>query len=454
MENIRDSGESTLPGCDRERWRNERHDLTIRWSRIAWSRAVFPPANQDRDEGVPVIDKSGVDPNAVTDPTGNTLSEIGILTPSCESAGDCDKILQAAIEGTRLSAADALALALHADENALFVTANRIREKFHADSVVTYVVDRNINYSNICTSVCSFCAFYRKPGDPDGYLLSLDEIHQKVDETIELGGSGTLMQGGLHPDLPLSWYTEMLQSIKERHPDFYLHCFSPTEIHALKSITGLELEEILGQLKAAGLDSIPGGGGEILVDAIRKRRRSSCSTDEWLAVSATAHRLGIPTTATMMIGLGEDVWMRAEHLERIRDVQDQTGGFISFIPWTFQPDNTALGKKITDRVPAREYSRWLAVSRIFLDNIENLQVSWLTVGLEEGRLGLQRGANDLGSVMIEENVISVAGANHTATETMLRETIEQAGFTPGLRNAGYQRLPDRPVPISTGEELA
>jgi cyclic dehypoxanthinyl futalosine synthase len=374
------------------------------------------------------------------------------LVASCDSAESCEVILSAALAGERISSADALALALHADEDSLFRTANSIREKWHPDSVVTYVVDRNINYSNICTSVCSFCAFYRKPGDPEGYILSLDEIHQKVDETIELGGSGTLMQGGLHPDLPFSWYTDMLRSIKDRHPEFYLHCFSPTEIHALTSVTGLDCETVLRELKDAGLDSIPGGGGEILVDAIRKRRRSSCGTDDWLDVSATAHQLEIPTTATMMIGLGEDLWMRAEHLERIRQVQDQTSGFISFIPWTFQPDNTALGRKITERVPAREYARWLAVSRIFLDNIANLQVSWLTVGLEEGRLGLQRGANDLGSVMIEENVISVAGANHKATEKLLRDTIIQAGFEPGLRNAGYQRLKSRLTPTAFSEK--
>ncbi|MGE4619497.1 MAG: cyclic dehypoxanthinyl futalosine synthase, partial [Planctomycetota bacterium] len=393
-------------------------------------------------------DESELDPVSRPVPSVSSPAKQGSLSPACESAADCDPILQAALAGKRISSAEALALALYADEEALFSTANQIRQKFHPDSIVSYVVDRNINYSNICTSVCSFCAFYRKSGDPEGYVLSLDEIHEKVDETIQVGGSGTLMQGGLHPDLPLTWYTEMLQSIKTKHPEFYLHCFSPTEIHALTSVTGLDAEQILRQLKDAGLDSIPGGGGEILVDAIRKRRRSSCSADEWLEVSATAHRLGIPTTATMMIGLGEEVWMRAEHLERVRNVQDQTGGFISFIPWTFQPDNTPLGKKITERVPPREYSRWLAVSRIFLDNIDNLQVSWLTVGLEEGRLGLQRGANDLGSVMIEENVISVAGANHTATEKLLRDTIEKAGFKPGLRNAGYHRLPDRPIPLA------
>jgi cyclic dehypoxanthinyl futalosine synthase len=375
------------------------------------------------------------------------------VAASCGDADSCERILESARSGDRISTADALALALHAEADSLFSTADSIRQKLHPDSVVTYVVDRNINYSNICTSVCSFCAFFRKPGDAEGYLLTIDEILEKVDETIELGGSGTLMQGGLHPDLPLSWYTDMLRSIKQRHAEFYLHCFSPTEIHALCSVTGLDCETILIELKAAGLDSIPGGGGEILVDAIRKRRRSSCSTDEWLEVSATAHRLGIPTTATMMIGLGEQEWMRAMHLERVRSVQDQTGGFISFIPWTFQPDNTALGKKISERVPALEYARWLAVSRIYLDNIQNLQVSWLTVGLEEGRLGLRRGANDLGSVMIEENVISVAGANHTATEKLLRDTIEAAGFEAGLRNAGYKRLADRMIPISSRGEV-
>ena len=372
--------------------------------------------------------------------------------PSCSDPESCRVILQRAQSGERISVEDALALALHADADDLFACANSIRSKLHPDDVVTYVVDRNINYSNICTSVCAFCAFYRKPGDPEGYLLSLEEIHEKVDETITLGGSDTLMQGGLHPDLPLDWYTDMLRSIKDRHPEFYLHCFSPTEIHALTSVTGLPAEEILQKLKAAGLDSIPGGGGEILVDAIRKRRRSSCGADDWLDISAKAHEAGLPTTATMMIGLGEVDWMRAEHLLRVRNVQDQTGGFISFIPWTFQPDNTPLGKKITERVPAAEYARWLAVSRIFLDNIDNLQVSWLTVGLEEGKLGLQRGANDLGSVMIEENVISVAGANHQATENLLRTSIEKAGFKPGLRNAGYRRLKERPVPQVSGKD--
>ena len=225
-----------------------------------------------------------------------------------------------------------------------------------------------------------------------------------------------------------------------RFPGFYLHCFSPTEIHGLTKVTGRSAEEILIELRDAGLRSIPGGGGEILVDAIRKRRRSSCSTDEWLGISATAHRLGIPTTATMMIGLGEEPWMRAEHLERVRQVQDETGGFISFIPWTFQPDNTPLGRAIPNRVPAEEYLRWHAAARLVLDNVPNQQVSWLTVGLEAGKKGLRAGANDLGSIMIEENVISAAGASHKATEQMLRTVIAEEGFRPVKRNAGYKIL--------------
>lgn len=365
------------------------------------------------------------------------------------TAAEARALLDRVVEGAhRLAPDETLALIEHADSENLFAAADRVRQRLHPDDVVTYVIDRNINYSNVCTSVCAFCAFYRKPGDPEGYVLSYDEILEKVAETIELGGSGCLMQGGLHPDLPLEWYTDMLSAIRGRFPDFYLHCFSPTEIHGLTQVTGKSAEEVLVALKEAGLRSIPGGGGEILVDAIRKRRRSSCSTDEWLGISATAHRVGLPTTATMMIGLGEEPWMRAEHLDRVRRTQDETNGFISFIPWTFQPDNTPLGKVITERIPPEEYLRWHAVARLVLDNIPNQQVSWLTVGMEAGKQGLRAGANDLGSIMIEENVISAAGANHTATEDLLRSSIIETGFTPGLRNGGYHRLPDRPIPAA------
>lgn len=365
-----------------------------------------------------------------------------ILTPRHRTGSPetAEAALARAAAGERISPAEAEDLIENIPDAALGQAADRVRARLHPDGVVTYVVDRNVNYSNVCTCVCSFCAFYRKPGSAEAYVLSVDEICDKVAETIDLGGSGVLMQGGLHPDLPLDWYCDLFREIKARFPGFYLHCLSPTEIYGLEKVTGRPAEEILTELKDAGLDSIPGGGGEILVDEIRTRRRSSCGADDWLRISATAHRVGLPTTATMMIGLGETIAMRIEHLDRLRRVQDETGGFISFIPWTFQPDNTPLGKAIPERVPVPEYLRWLALSRLYLDNIRNLQVSWLTQGPDGGIAGLNMGANDIGSTMIEENVISKAGANYQANEDRLKEMVVAAGFTPGLRNAGYQRL--------------
>lgn len=317
--------------------------------------------------------------------------------------------------------------------------ADALREALHPDNVVTYVVDRNVNYSNVCVSVCSFCAFYRKPGSPEGYVHDYESIFRKVEEMIELGGSGVLMQGGLHPDLPLDYYTGLLSELKTRYK-IHLHCFSPPEIDHLAKITGLGVEGVLRELRAAGLDSIPGGGGEILVDEIRRKRRTHCNTEEWLNVMDVAHSLGIPTTATMMFGYGETRDHRLVHLERLRELQDRNPGFVSFIPWTLQPDNVPIGKVFPDRVSGDEYLRWLAIARLYLDNIPNLQVSWLTQGLDIGRVGLHYGANDLGSTMIEENVISPAGANHKATEMMLREAILAEGFTPCKRKADYIRI--------------
>ena len=321
--------------------------------------------------------------------------------------------------------------------------ADRLRAALHPDRAVTYVVDRNINYSNVCTSICNFCAFYRSPGTEGGYLLSYDEIFQKVEETLDLGGSGILMQGGLHPDLPLDWYTTLLRELKKRY-GIHLHCFSPTEVFGLMELTGLSAREVLVALKEAGLDSMPGGGGEILVDEIRRKRRSKVNSQEWLDIMAVAHELGIPTTATMMFGQGEKAIHRLQHLERLRALQDRTRGFISFILWTFQPDNTPLGKVLPGRMEPAEYLRWLSISRLYLDNILNLQVSWLTQGLEVGKRGLRAGANDLGSTMIEENVIRPAGAHHEATEDLLRRSILEAGFLPVLRNAAYKRLASSP----------
>ena len=322
--------------------------------------------------------------------------------------------------------------------------ADDLRRQFHPDNVVTYVVDRNINYTNVCFSVCNFCAFYRKPGSPEGYVLSYDEMFKKVEEMIELGGSGILMQGGLHPDLPLDWYTKLLSELKARY-GIHLHCFSPTEIYGMSKTFGMTYDQVLRELKDAGLDSLPGGGGEILVDEIRRKRRTECNAQEWLDAMEAAHQLGLATTGTMMIGYGETVPQRIQHLEKLRQLQERSGragktGFVSFIPWTFQPDNTAIGKVIPDRMPGEEYLRWLALSRLYLDNIPNVQVSWLTVGLKDGRRGLHFGANDIGSTMIEENVISKAGANHKATEEMLRNVIIEEGFNPVKRRADYTRL--------------
>lgn len=331
-----------------------------------------------------------------------------------------------------------------ADTEDLRRLADDLRRELHPDNVVTYVVDRNVNYSNICFSVCNFCAFYRKPGHAEGYVLSYEEIYQKVEEMLEVGGSGVLMQGGLHPDLPLDWYTGLLSELKRRY-GIHLHCFSPTEIYGMAKTFGMNCEQVLRELRDAGLDSIPGGGGEILVDEIRRKRRTECNSQEWLDAMEAAHRLGVKTTATMMIGYGETVSQRIQHLEKLRRLQQRTldsgkPGFVSFIPWTFQPDNTPIGRIIPDRMPAEEYLRWLALSRLYLDNIPNVQVSWLTVGLKDGRRGLHFGANDIGSTMIEENVISKAGANHKATERMLVNVIVEEGFRPVKRKADYTRL--------------
>jgi cyclic dehypoxanthinyl futalosine synthase len=317
--------------------------------------------------------------------------------------------------------------------------ADSLRKSLHPDNIVTYVVDRNVNYSNVCVSVCSFCAFYRKPGSAEGYVHDYETIFGKVEEMIALGGSGVLMQGGLHPDLPLDYYTGLLSELKSRY-NIHLHCFSPPEIDHLAKITGLGVEGVLKELRQAGLDSIPGGGGEILVDEIRRKRRTHCNTEEWLHVMDVAHSLGIPTTATMMFGYGETRDHRLIHLERLRELQERNPGFVSFIPWTLQPDNVPIGKVFPDRIGGQEYLRWLAIARLYLDNIPNVQVSWLTQGLDIGRAGLRFGANDLGSTMIEENVISPAGANHTATELMLREAIVSEGFTPCKRKADYVRI--------------
>jgi cyclic dehypoxanthinyl futalosine synthase len=352
---------------------------------------------------------------------------------------DLDNLLARIDSGERLTLDEWRVVEELAPTEELGRLADNLRKQLHPDNVVTYVVDRNVNYSNVCVSVCTFCAFYRKPGSEEGYVHSYEDIFRKVEEMIELGGSGVLMQGGLHPDLPLDYYTGLLRELKGRYK-IHLHCFSPPEIDHLAKITGLGLEGVLKKLRAAGLDSIPGGGGEILVDEIRRKRRTHCNTEEWLRVMDVAHSMQIPTTATMMFGMGETRDHRLQHLERLRELQERNPGFVSFIPWTLQPDNTPIGKRFPDRIPGNEYLRWLAIARLYLHSIPNVQASWLTQGLDVGRQGLHYGANDLGSTMIEENVITPAGARHRANEIMLRDAIAAEGFIPVKRRADYVRI--------------
>ena len=346
-----------------------------------------------------------------------------------------------------MTADECTALLESHDVAAIGAAADEIRQRKHPDNVVTYIIDRNINYTNVCNVVCTFCAFYRRPGAPDTYVRTVDEICAKIDETIALGGTGVLMQGGLHPDFGIEWYEDLLRTLHAKYPNFQLHCFSPPEIHNIHLISGLDYETIMMRLKAAGLYSLPGGGGEILDEEVRNRVSTKCTTDEWLAVMRAVHRVGLRSTATMMFGIGDTVVHRVRHLQRVRDLQDETGGFTAFISWTFQRENTALGRRIKEEPTGIDYLKMLSVSRLFLDNIENFQSSWLTQGLKLGQVALRFGANDMGSIMIEENVVSAAGAHNRADEKMLRYLIREAGFTPQQRDILYQ-------PVHRPESLA
>ncbi|HEX3229890.1 MAG TPA: radical SAM protein, partial [Pyrinomonadaceae bacterium] len=258
------------------------------------------------------------------------------------------EILEKRLNGGRLSTEDCTALLESYDIASIGAAADEIRRRRHSDNIVTYIIDRNINYTNVCNVVCTFCAFYRRPGAPDTYVRTIDEICEKIDETIALGGTGVLMQGGLHPDFGVEWYEDLLRTLSARYPGFQLHCFSPPEIHNLHLISGLDYVTIMQRLKDAGLYSLPGGGAEILDDEVRKRVATKCTTDEWLEVMRAVHKVGLRSSATMMFGIGDRIEHRVNHLRRIRDLQDETGGFFAFIPWTFQRENTALGRKIKD----------------------------------------------------------------------------------------------------------
>lgn len=314
-----------------------------------------------------------------------------------------------------------------------------MRFRIKPERVVTYVVDRNINYTNICLSGCKFCAFYRAPNSPEGYLLSFEEIAKKIEETIALGGYQILLQGGLHPSLDLSYYESLFTFIKSRFPQIHLHALSPPEIIYLSHQSGLTVEEVLRRLIQAGLDSIPGGGAEILVDRVRKIiSPNKCGADEWLMVMEKAHQLGLKTTATMMFGHIETEEEILEHLFKIRDLQSKTSGFTAFIPWTFQPQNTALSH--LPKVGSAKYLQVLAISRLVLHNIPNLQVSWVTQGPRIAQLALDFGGNDFGSTMIEENVVAAAGVSHRLSEEELRRYILDAGYIPKRRRMDYTLL--------------
>ncbi|PYI91357.1 MAG: dehypoxanthine futalosine cyclase [Verrucomicrobia bacterium] len=305
--------------------------------------------------------------------------------------------------------------------------------------IVTYIIDRNINYTNVCNVYCKFCAFYRTEKDDDHYVLSREELDQKLDELSAAGGVQILMQGGHHPKLSFDWYLELLRHIREKYPHINIHGFSPPELQHFAQLFGMPLREVISQFKEAGLGSVPGGGGEILVDRVRDRIAPlKCKTDAWLEVMQTAHELGLKSSATMMFGHVETIEDRIEHLRRLREQQDKSGGFTAFICWTFQPENTVL--KIEHRTGVVEYLRTQALSRVFLDNFPNVQSSWVTQGPDIGQVALKYGANDFGSVMMEENVVSSAGTTFRLDAAQIETLIRDAGYEPRQRNNWYQLL--------------
>lgn len=367
-----------------------------------------------------------------------------------------DGAVRRVLDGGRLGPAEALALYADLPTHELGRLADAARAARHPDGVVTYIIDRNVNYTNVCVARCNFCAFYRDVGAAGGYVLGFDEIFARIDETVAVGGGQLLLQGGHNPDLPLAWYEDLFRAVKARYPDFRLHALSPPEVIHLSRLSRLPVRGVIGRLAAAGLDSIPGGGAEILVDRVRKRLNchGKATAAEWIDVMRQAHEAGLRTTATMMYGTVERLDERIEHLLRLRDLQDETGGFTAFITWSFQPSNTELGGVGATGV---EYLRTLALARLVLDNFDNLQASWVTQGGKVGQLSLAYGANDMGSVMIEENVVRAAGAAYCMDEVEIVRNIEDAGFVPKRRDMRYRVLGDpvfreRQVPRMT--ELA
>lgn len=352
---------------------------------------------------------------------------------------ELNRLLDKAVSGERLSSEEGLRILESHDLVAIGAAADAVARRLHPEPYRTFNIDRNINYTNVCSAVCDFCAFFRKPKSPEGYTLDKETIYKKIEETVALGGDQILMQGGMNPDLPIEWYEDLLRSIKERFPQVNLHCFSPPEIHALHKLSKLPVRTVLERLKAAGLGSLPGGGGEILVDRVRKEMtRGKCLTDEWLNVCREWHLLGGIGSATMMFGHIETLAERIEHLERLRQLQDETHGFTAFIAWTFQPDNTDMAQ--IPPAGSFEYLKTQAVARLYLDNFPNIQSSWVTQGEKIGGLALHFGANDMGSLMIEENVVAEAGTVHHLTLDTIKRLIREAGYIPRQRNVFYDYI--------------
>ena len=363
---------------------------------------------------------------------------------SATASPDLKRILDETVAGRRLQPEEAVALLESRHLAAIGRAAHAVTQRLHPGPYRTYNIDRNINYTNVCTAVCDFCAFYRGPKHPEGYVLDRDVLMAKIEETVAIGGDQILMQGGLHPTLPLEWYEDLLRDIKARFPQVNVHGFSPPEIHHLTKVAKRPLREVLERLARAGLGSLPGGGGEILVDRVRQAMtRGKVLTDDWLEVHRQWHLLGGKSTATMMFGHIETLAERIEHLDRLRELQDETGGFTAFICWSFQPDNTEMA----DIPPAGpfEYLKTQAVARLYLDNFPNIQSSWVTQGREIGQLALLFGANDMGSLMLEENVVSAAGTVHHLTLEQMRSAIAQLGWVPRRRNVFYELFEDDPT---------
>jgi cyclic dehypoxanthinyl futalosine synthase len=356
-----------------------------------------------------------------------------------------EELTNRVLAGERISAPEALEL-YHRPLETLGVLANARRDlakdrsyEERGREIVTYIIDRNINYTNVCNVYCKFCAFYRTEKDGDHYVLSREQLDQKLDELSAAGGVQILMQGGHHPTLSFDWYIDLLRHIREKYPHINIHGFSPPELQHFAQLFDMPLRELLSQFKEAGLGSIPGGGGEILVDRVRDRISPlKCNSDAWLEVMQTAHELGLSSSATMMFGHVETIEDRIEHLQRLRDQQDKSGGFTAFICWTFQPENTVL--KVKQRTGVSEYLRTQALARIFLDNFPNVQSSWVTQGPDIGQVALKFGANDFGSVMMEENVVSSAGTTFRLNAGQIEALIRDAGYEPRRRNNWYELL--------------